>query len=106
MKITVEGQVYDYDPSKMLNTEAIALQKVTGMRVPEWTKALTEGDAYALTGLVWLVWRRDGREVAFDEVVFDVGSLDLQDDEVPDEPDAEPVGPTDPAPAAVEADPT
>ena len=83
-KVTVDGQVYDYDPSKMLNTEAIALQKVTGMRMAEWTTALTQGDAYALTGLVWLLWRRNGREVAFDEVEFDIGSIDLTDDEEPE----------------------
>jgi len=81
VKITVDGQVYDYDPAKMLNTEAIALQKVTGMRMTEWTTALTEGDAFALTGLVWLLWRRNDRDVSFDEVEFDIGSIDLQDDE-------------------------
>lgn len=91
-KVTVDGQVYDYDPAKMLNTEAIALQKVTGMRVTEWTTALQEGDAYALTGLVWLLWRRNGRDVPFDEVEFDIGALDLADDEP-----AEPVDPTPPA---------
>jgi len=96
-KVTVDGQVFDYDPSKMLNTEAIALQKVTGMRMPEWTKSLSEGDAYALTGLVWLLWRRNGREVAFDDVEFDIGSIDLQDDEA-----AEPEVPTSAAIAADE----
>jgi len=95
-KVTVDGQVFDYDPSKMLNTEAIALQKVTGMRIADWTKALTEGDAYALTGLVWLLWRRNGREVAFDDVEFDIGSLDLQDDEPPAEPEV-PTGAADAA---------
>lgn len=89
-KVTIDGQVFDYDPTRMLNTEAIALQKVTGMRMQEWGQSLEQGDAYALTGLVWLLWRRAGREVAFDEVEFDIGSLDLQDDE----------------PAAVELDPT
>jgi hypothetical protein len=98
-KVTVDGQVYDYDPSKLLNTEAIALQKVTGMRVPEWSKALTEGDAYALTGLVWLLWRRNGREVSFDEVEFDIGGLELDDDEEP-----EPAVPTEPADEPVAAD--
>ena len=79
-KVTIDGQVFDYDPNRMLNTEAIALQKVTGMRIPEWAKALEVGDAYALTGLVWLLWRRNGREVPFDEVEFDMGGLDLEED--------------------------
>lgn len=91
-KVTIDGQVFEYDPAKMLNTEAIALQKVTGLTVPAWAKALQEGDAYALTGLVWLLWRRNGREVAFDEVEFDIGQLDLQDDE---EPGPDPTPPAD-----------
>lgn len=87
-KVTIDGQVYDYDSTKMLNTEAIALQKVTGMKIPQWTAALQEGDAFALTALVWLLWRRNGREVPFDEVEFDIGSMDLEADEeeVPEGP--------------------
>ena len=84
-KVTIDGQVFDYEPSKMLNTEAIALQKVTGMRMSEWTTALQEGDAFALTGLVWLLYRREGREMPFDEVEFDIGSIDIQADEEPPE---------------------
>lgn len=100
MKITVDGQVYEYDAAKMLNTEAIALQKVTGMRVAEWTKALQEGDAYAMTGLVWLLFRRNDRDVAFDDVEFDIGALEIEDDEeTPDPTPAE-------ADVEVEASPT
>lgn len=80
-KVTIDGQVYNYDPNRMLNTEAIALQKVTGLRMNEWGDALKEGDAFALTGLVWLLWRRDGREVPFDMVEFDIGSISLEEDE-------------------------
>lgn len=102
MKVTIDGQVFDYNPNRMLNTEAIALQKVTGMRMQEWTSALTEGDAFALTGLVWLLYRREGNEVRFDEVEFDIGSIDIQDDEKPaTEVEA---GPTEAAEAA-DADP-
>ena len=88
-KVTIDGQVFDYDPTRMLNTEAIALQKVTGMRMQEWTTALTEGDAFALTGLVWLLFRREGREMPFDEVEFDIGSISLEEDAEP-EADADP----------------
>jgi hypothetical protein len=99
--VTVDGETYQYDPAKMLNTEAMALQKVTGMKVPEWTDALKSGDAFALTGLVWLLWRRAGKHVKFDEVEFDIGGLDLQDDEEPDAgasgDEEAPVGPTEEA---------
>lgn len=98
-KVTIDGQVYDYDPSRMLNTEAIALQKVTGMRMQEWTTALTQGDAFALTGLVWLLWRRSGREVSFDEVEFDIGSISLEDDQEP-QAEGDESGPTEAVEAA------
>ena len=98
-KVTIDGQVFDYDPNRMLNTEAIALQKVTGMRMQEWTTALTEGDAFALTGLVWLLFRREGREMPFDEVEFDIGSIALEEDA---EPEVE-AGPTEAAEVAVES---
>lgn len=100
MKVTIDGQVFDYDPNRMLNTEAIALQKVTGMRMQEWSTLLTEGDAYAVTGLVWLLWRRAGREVAFDEVEFDIGSIELEDDAPATEAEADP---TEAAEVAVES---
>jgi hypothetical protein len=87
MKVTIDGRAFDYNPNRMLNTEAIALQKVTGMRMQEWTAALTEGDAFALTGLVWLLYRREGNEVRFDEVEFDIGSIEIHDDEAPAEAD-------------------
>lgn len=97
MKITVEGQVYDFDPARMLNTEAIALQKVTGWRIKEWSDGLAQGDAVAMTALVWLIFRRNGQETRFDDVEFDMGSLSIEDDE------AEPV--PDPTPPPVEAEP-
>lgn len=84
MKITIAGESYEYNPDRLLNTEAIALQKVTGMRPPEFGKALEQGDAIALTGLVWLIWRRNGHEVAFDDVEFDFGDLVIED--TPKEP--------------------
>jgi hypothetical protein len=98
-KVTVDGQVYDYDPERMLNTEAIALQKVTGFTISEWLKALQKEDAFALTALVWLLWRRSGREVEFDEVEFDIGQLDIEDDKA-DEDEA-----PDPTPPAADDEP-
>lgn len=100
MKITIEGQVFEYDPNRMLNTEAIALQKVTGMKMADWAKALAEGDVFAVTGLVWLMYRREGRDVRFDEVEFDLGTMEIEEDE--DEVPKEPVGPTEPVPEVTE----
>lgn len=100
MKISVDGEVYEFDTNRILNTEAIALQKVTGMTVAEWGKACDAGDAYALTAMVWLVWRRNGRDVPFDDVEFDLNSLEAKDDEVPDPGTPTPAADPEGAPAA------
>lgn len=81
MKISIDGEEYDYDTGKLLNTEAIALQKATGMRPPEFGKALEAGDAIAITGLVWLLWMRNGKRVNFDTVEFDLASIEMESDE-------------------------
>lgn len=98
MKVTIDGEVFNYDPNRMMNTEAIALQKVTGMKMQEWTTEMAQGDAFALTGLVWLLHRREGRNTPFDEVEFDIGSIVIEDDS---EPVVEP-NPTEAAEAASE----
>jgi len=104
VKITVDGQVFDYDAGRLLNTEAIALQRVMGMPVADWTKAMQKGDALALTGLVWLLWRRAGREVPFDDVEFDLGSIEVEDDEPAPEPE-KPKGPARKAATPTDAEP-
>lgn len=87
MRFTVSGEQYEYDPNKLMNIEAIALQRATGMRPPEFGKALELGDAIAITGLVWLMWSRNGKVVPFEEVVFDIASIEIEDE---DEADADP----------------
>lgn len=86
MKFIIEGETYDYDPDRLLNTEAIALQKATGMTVKQFGAALAETDPVALTGLVWLAMRRAGKEVPFDELEFDLGSIAVEDDTPAPEP--------------------
>jgi len=81
MKIKLAGEELEYDASRLMNTEAIALQKATGMRPPEFGKALEQGDAIAMTALVWLIWGRNGHSVPFDQVEFDFGQLEIEDDD-------------------------
>lgn len=88
MKISIDGESFEYDANKLLNTEAIALQKVTGMRPPAFGEALQEGDAIAITGLVWLMWRRIGKVMAFEDVEFDLAALELEDDDADPKADA------------------
>lgn len=81
LHITVNGETFKYEADKLLNTEAMALQKVTGMKVSEWADALKEGDPFAQTALVWLLYRRDRRTTAFDDIEFDMAAVEVVDDE-------------------------
>lgn len=92
MKITVAGQVYEYDPERLLNTEAIALQRHTGFTPPEFGERLGKGDAIAMTGLVWLLWRREGKHVRWEDVEFDFADfqVDTEDEEAEVEAEAAP----------------
>lgn len=89
MRVTIDGQVYEYDETRLMNTEAIALQKATGFRPPEFAEELKKGDAIALTGLVWLILRRNGDKGKFDELEFDLAAIDVEQLE-----DAPPANPT------------
>lgn len=78
MRVTVAGETYEYDEKKLLNTEAIALQKATGLRPPEFAEGLKVGDAIALSGLVWLILRRAGSKVKFDDLEFDLATIGVE----------------------------
>lgn len=72
LRFALDGVKYEYDEHKLLNIEAIALQKVTGLRVTEFAEALEQGDAGALTAVVWIAKRRAGEDVKFSELEFDL----------------------------------
>lgn len=91
MKITVDGKAYDFDEESMLNTEAMALEAAMGMPTQQWSELLQKGSVSALTGLVWLVRRREEPALRFSEVEFALAKLVFDDDAV---------DPTEPVPAS------
>lgn len=93
MKLKIDGTVYDFDQDRLMLSEAMAVQVATGMKVPQWQKALGEMDAYALGALVWLLRRRAGEtDLRFEDVDFNLADLEDVSEEEPD--------PTAAAPAA------
>lgn len=88
MKITVDGTVYEWDPSRMLYREASFLQRKLGMKLQEWNKALQNEDIDAVAGLVFLLRQRAGEEPNWDNLDFDINSLAYEagDDEVETDP--------------------
>lgn len=81
IRITVGGASYEYDETRLMNTEAIALQKATGLRPPEFAEGLENGDAIALSGLVWLIMRRAGQDIKFSDLEFDLAAIEMESDE-------------------------
>jgi hypothetical protein len=78
LRLTVDGRDILFDDKRLLNTEAIALKKSTGLNVQDMYAGVAEFDAEALTALVWLALRRAGQPgLKYSDTEFDLGALDL-----------------------------
>ena len=98
-KVTVNGEVFGFDASRKPMSEALALEAGLKCRYVDWETDLQAGSARAIAGFIWLVWRRDGRDVALDDILsgkieIDLNSLSIEDDS---DSDGE-AGPTSPPP--------
>jgi hypothetical protein len=95
VKITIEGQVYEFDPAQVRNRALVDVERETGMMGDEWQVALTRGSMVALTALVWLTLRQNGQpDLKFDEVDFDPKTLDVDDTDEEPGKDPEPEAPS------------
>ena len=79
MKVTLNGEVFDFDGRKQKVAEALAIEEAYGRRYVEWQDDMTAGGAKALCTLAWLIWRRDGRDVALEDILTDKVELDLNE---------------------------
>jgi hypothetical protein len=77
VKIVLAGETYDYDGSKAPMSEALAIERVYERRYAEWQSDLAAGSAKAMCVLAWLIWRRDGREVPFEDILNGKADFDL-----------------------------
>ncbi len=78
--------------------EARQIQRVADMTIQEFQSAIFDLDATALTALVQVLWKREGRIVKFDDVDFDLSTFDVSflPGENDDEPEADAADPTPP----------
>ena len=76
-KININGEIFDYDLDHRPMSEALALERAAGMRYAEWESELGAGSMKAMAALVWLVWRRDGRDVPLDDILSGEAEVDL-----------------------------
>lgn len=74
MKITYEGQDYDFDFDKIRVKQAVKIEKHTGVQLSEWGDMLEKGASMlALQALGWLILC-DGKG-AVDDADFEVVTL-------------------------------
>jgi hypothetical protein len=79
VKIVLGGETYEYDGTKAPMSEALAIEKVYERRYAEWQSDLAAGSAKAMCVLAWLIWRRDGREVPFEDILDGKADFDLME---------------------------
>ena len=58
-------------------SEALAVEHVYKRRYAEWQADLGAGSARAMCVLAWLIWRRDGRDVPFEDIIDGTADFDL-----------------------------
>ena len=79
-KIVIAGETFDYDGKHQPVSEALAVEEVYGKNYTQWQDDLWGGSARAMCVLAWLIWRRDGRDVAYADIIggtvdFDLGEM-------------------------------
>ena len=77
MKIVINGESFDWDGTKAPLSEALAIEKVYERRYVEWQADLEAGAARAFACLAWAVWRRDGRDVLFGDIIDGTVDFDV-----------------------------
>jgi hypothetical protein len=58
-------------------SEALAIEEVYGRKYVQWQDDLAAGSAKAMCVLAWIIWRRDGRDVAFADILGGKADFDL-----------------------------
>ena len=81
MKVSIGGQVYEYDGTKAPMHEALWIEHVYKRNYGQWQIDLSEGSAKAFIMLACLIWRREGRNVdtAYQDVLDGKTDFDLNE---------------------------
>jgi hypothetical protein len=82
----VEPKSWDFDPAKLMNPEAEAIERHTQMTYGEWQEALGRNSMLAFHGLLFVFLKRETPTLKWGDVQFSLSELDL---ELSDEESAE-----------------
>jgi len=98
LKVTINGEVFGFDPVRKPMSEALAIENALKIPYAQYEEGLRDGSARSVAGFIWLVWRRNGRDVPLADILSGAVDIDLGTLEI--EPEEGEAGPTIPAPAA------
>ena len=97
-KVTINGEIFDFDQTKRPMLEALTIEDKLKMRFADWETELQGGSVEALAGFVWMVWHRDGRDVTIEDILDGTAEVNLADVNIEDD-GADPTNPPpDPSP--------
>ena len=72
-------QTWDYDPAKLLSSEAIAIEKATGMEFDgEYQASLLKGSIAARRALLWVLLKRGEPTLKFEQIDPPTGAMALE----------------------------
>lgn len=81
MKLKVNGEELDFDLSKMLNVEVIAITKTTGISFDDFAAQLQVMNFELITAIVWTLKKRTQPDLRYSDVQFPIGAFELVADE-------------------------
>jgi hypothetical protein len=96
LKVTIHGTVYPFDNERYPVAEAIELEEKLGMPFHAWKVALADGSVKALAGFAWLVLKRNGQPVPWQDIVTGAYDLSESDIGIEQEGGEDPTGPPSP----------
>lgn len=69
---------WDFQPGKILNTEAKVIEKMTGMSFGEWQDAMIRGSITAMEAYLFVMLKREHPTLRPAELVFCTEDLDVE----------------------------
>jgi hypothetical protein len=98
-KVTINGEKFDFDTTRKPMSELLAIENGLKCTYAKWEEDMQAGSARAMCGFLWLVWRRDGRDVKLADMLsgefdFDASDLSIEADEGDADPTTPPPGPS------------
>lgn len=97
-KVTINGKSYPFDSEHYPLAEAIELEEGIGMPFAEWEQQMLRGSAKAIAGYVWLVLKRNGKDVPLADILSGEYAVDTREISIGpgDGAPADPTGPGSP----------